>query len=57
MSRSCYLKLEYHKDVISYIYSGCAALQFALLIRLRLRTNYVIRVMRIRDKGDRDKFK
>ena len=28
-----------------------------LLISLRLRTNYVIRVMRIKDKGDIDKFK
>jgi hypothetical protein len=28
-----------------------------LLISLMLRTNYVIRVMRIKDKGDIDKFK
>ena len=28
-----------------------------MLISLRLRTNYVIRVMRIKDKGDIDKFK
>ncbi len=28
-----------------------------MLISLRLRTNYVITVMRIKDKGDIDKFK
>ena len=27
-----------------------------LLISLMLRTNYVIRVMRIKDKGDKDNF-
>jgi hypothetical protein len=26
-------------------------------LSLRLRTNYVIRVMRIKDKGDKDNFK
>ncbi len=34
-----------------------SAYQTSLLISLRLRTNYVIRVMRIKDKGDIDKFK
>ncbi len=28
-----------------------------MLISLKLRTNYVIRVMRIKDKGEIDKFK
>ena len=28
-----------------------------MMISLRLRTNYVIRVMRIKDKGGRKKFK
>ena len=28
-----------------------------MMISLRLRTNYVIRVMRIKDKGGRTKFK
>ncbi len=28
-----------------------------MLISLRLRTNYVIRVMRIKDKGDKHNFK
>ncbi len=31
--------------------------KLTLLISLRLRTNYVIRVMRIKDKGDKDNFK
>ncbi len=31
--------------------------QLKLLISLMLRTNYVIRVTRIKDKGDIDKFK
>ncbi len=28
-----------------------------MLISLMLRTNYVIRVMRVKDKGDKDNFK
>ena len=36
---------------------GCFRLESRMLISLRLRTNYVIRVMRIKDKGDIDKFK
>jgi hypothetical protein len=31
--------------------------RYQVLISLRLRTNYVIRVMRIKDKGGRKKFK
>jgi hypothetical protein len=32
-------------------------LNINMMISLRLRTNYVIRVMRIKDKGGRTKFK
>jgi hypothetical protein len=40
-----------------YLLSTGTGVGVHVLISLRLRTNYVIRVMRIKDKGGRKKFK